>query len=52
MKLKKNIDLRSVTVTKTSLEIKIYMLDAVLVDDVFQDEPTVKELENKTTRML
>ena len=52
MKLKKNIDLRSDTVTKPSLEMKDYMLDAALGDDVFQDDPTVKELENKTARMF
>ena len=52
MKLKKNIDLRSDTVTKPSLEMKDFMLDAALGDDVFQDDPTVKELENKTARML
>ena len=52
MKLKKNIDLRSDTVTKPSLEMKDYILDAALGDDVFQDDPTVKELENKTARMF
>ena len=52
MKLKKNIDLRSDTVTKPSLEMKDFMLDAALGDDVFQDDPTVKELENKTARMF
>ena len=52
MKLKKNIDLRSDTVTKPSLEMKDYMLDAALGDDVFQDDPTVKELENKTAIMF
>lgn len=52
MKLKKNIDLRSDTVTNPSLEMKDYMLDTALEDDVFQDHPTVKELENNTARML
>ena len=52
MKLKKNIDLRSDTVTNPSLEMKDYMLDTALEDDVFQDRPTVKELENNTARML
>jgi len=52
MKLKKNIDLRSDTVTKPSLEMKDYMLNAALGDDVFQDDPTVQELEDKTARMF
>jgi threonine aldolase len=52
MKLKKNIDLRSDTVTKPSLEMKDFMLDAALGDDVFQDDPTVKELEDQTARMF
>ena len=52
MKLKKKIDLRSDTVTKPSLEMKDYMLDAALGDDVFQDDPTVRELEDKTARMF
>ena len=52
MKVKKNIDLRSDTVTKPSKEMKVFMMDAVLGDDVFQDDPTVKELEDKTARMF
>ena len=52
MKLKKNIDLQSDTVTNPSLEMKDYMLDTALGDDMFQDHPIVKELENKTARML
>ena len=46
------IDLRSDTVTKPSKEMKTFMMDAVLGDDVFQDDPTVKELEEKTARMF
>ena len=38
------IDLRSDTVTKPSNFMKEYMMDAALGDDVFQDDPTVKEL--------
>ena len=52
MKVKKKIDLRSDTVTKPSLEMKAYMLDAALGDDVFQDDPTVKELEDQTARIF
>ena len=44
------IDLRSDTVTKPSKEMKTFMMDAVLGDDVFQDDPTVKELEEKTDK--
>ena len=46
------IDLRSDTVTKPSKEMKTYMMKAALGDDVFQDDPTVRELENKTARMF
>ena len=46
------IDLRSDTVTKPSKEMKTFMMDATLGDDVFQDDPTVKELEEKTARMF
>ena len=42
MKLKKNIDLRSDTVTNPSLEMKDYMLDTALEDDVFQDHLLLK----------
>jgi threonine aldolase len=52
MKLKKNIDLQSDTVTNPSLEMKDYMLDTALGDDMFQDDPTFKELEIKTARIL
>tara|TARA_B110000858_G_scaffold45337_1_gene51996 strand:- start:919 stop:1944 length:1026 start_codon:yes stop_codon:yes gene_type:complete len=52
MKVKKKIDLRSDTVTKPSLEMKAYMLDAALGDDVFQDDPTVRELEDQTARIF
>ncbi|RFC53933.1 threonine aldolase family protein [Brumimicrobium aurantiacum] len=38
-------DLRSDTVTKPSKEMKAFMLDAPVGDDVFQEDPTVNELE-------
>ncbi len=41
-KITKNIDLRSHTITKLSLEMKDYMLDAALLDNVFQDAPMIK----------
>jgi threonine aldolase len=46
------IDLRSDTVTKPSNFMKEYMMDAALGDDVFQDDPTVKELEDKTAKLF
>ena len=52
MKVKKKIDLRSDTVTKPSIEMKAHMLDAALGDDVFQDDPTVRELEDQTARIF
>lgn len=52
MKLKNNIDLRSDTVTKPSIQMKAYMMDAELGDDVFEDDPTVKKFEEKTAQMF
>ena len=46
------IDLRSDTVTKPSKFMKQYMMDAALGDDVFQDDPTVQKLENKTAKLF
>ena len=46
------IDLRSDTVTKPSKFMKQYMMDANLGDDVFQDDPTVQKLENKTAQLF
>ena len=52
MKLKNNIDLRSDTVTKPSIQMKAYMMDAELGDDVFEDDLTVKKFEEKTAQMF
>ncbi|MAY84385.1 MAG: threonine aldolase [Flavobacteriales bacterium] len=41
------IDLRSDTVTQPTEEMKSYMMEAVLGDDVLGDDPTVIELEKK-----
>ena len=46
------IDLRSDTVTKPSSAMKARMLEAELGDDVFEDDPTVKEFESKTANMF
>jgi len=39
------IDLRSDTVTQPTLEMRQAMYDAVVGDDVYEDDPTVKQLE-------
>ncbi|MEQ6119240.1 GntG family PLP-dependent aldolase [Reichenbachiella sp. MALMAid0571] len=41
------IDLRSDTVAKPTLQMKEFMFDARVGDDVFGEDPTVIELENK-----
>ena len=46
------IDLRSDTVTKPSKEMKDFMMNAELGDDVFQDDPTVNLFEQKTANMF
>jgi len=52
MNEKKVIDLRSDTVTKPSPEMRTAMAEAIVGDDVFGDDPTVKLLEAKTAEML
>ena len=44
------IDLRSDTVTQPTEEMKSYMMEAVLGDDVLGDDPTVIELEKKAAK--
>lgn len=39
------VDLRSDTVTRPSREMKEYMLNAPVGDDVFEEDPTINELE-------
>lgn len=46
------VDLRSDTVTKPTPEMRAAMAAAVVGDDVFEDDPTVKELENKVARLF
>ena len=46
------IDLRSDTVTKPSISMRQAMARAVVGDDVFDDDPTVKKLEALVARML
>lgn len=49
---KKNVDLRSDTVTKPSEEMRKAMYNAAVGDDVSQEDPTVNELEELAARML
>ncbi len=48
----KIIDLRSDTVTRPSAEMRKAMADAIVGDDVFEDDPTVKKLEEKVASTL
>src|SRR6478735_7528024 len=46
------IDLRSDTVTKPTAEMRRAMADAEVGDDVFGDDPTVNELEERAAELL
>lgn len=46
------IDLRSDTVTRPSAAMRVAMAEAVVGDDVFGDDPTVRELEEVSAEML
>jgi threonine aldolase len=46
------IDLRSDTVTKPTPEMLEAMFSAKVGDDVFEEDPTINELENKTTKIF
>ncbi len=48
----KAIDLRSDTVTQPTAEMKEAMFSAKLGDDVFEEDPTVIELENKIAQLF
>lgn len=41
----KYVDFRSDTVTEPTKEMRVAMIDAIVGDDVYDDDPTVKELE-------
>jgi threonine aldolase len=49
---KKNIDLRSDTVTKPSLGMRQAIAQAEVGDDVFEDDPTVQKLEQTVAELL
>lgn len=44
------IDLRSDTVTQPSLAMRRAMAEAVVGDDVYRDDPTVRKLEQRLPR--
>lgn len=46
------IDLRSDTITRPSPEMKAYMIEAEVGDDVFEEDPTVIQLEEKIAGMF
>lgn len=48
----KVIDLRSDTVTKPTDEMRIAMFEAEVGDDVFEEDPTVQQLEGKAAAVL
>lgn len=50
--MNKKIDFRSDTVTKPTLEMKEVMFGAPVGDDVFQEDPTVNELERYAAEMF
>ena len=50
--MKTMIDLRSDTVTKPSKKMLEAMMNAKVGDDVFGEDPTIKELENKAATMF
>src|SRR5947209_1956245 len=46
------IDLRSDTVTRPTPEMRAAMANAVVGDDVFDDDPTVHRLQERTAELL
>lgn len=50
--MKKNIDLRSDTITKPSQEMRKAMYDAEVGDDVYKEDPTANELEKYAAELL
>lgn len=46
------IDLRSDTVTQPSADMRAYMLNAKVGDDVFEEDPTINELEEKICQLF
>ena len=50
--MKKNIDLRSDTITKPSQQMRKAMYDAEVGDDVYKEDPTANELEKYAAELL
>ncbi|MCP8969543.1 threonine aldolase family protein [Ectobacillus ponti] len=48
----KKIDLRSDTVTQPTMEMRQAMFDAMVGDDVYQEDPTVRQLEETAAAVL
>lgn len=48
----KYVDLRSDTVTEPTREMRLAMVDALVGDDVFSDDPTMNKLEQMTAELL
>ncbi|PKM52097.1 MAG: low-specificity L-threonine aldolase [Firmicutes bacterium HGW-Firmicutes-7] len=46
------LDLRSDTVTKPTWEMRVSMYEAEVGDDIYEDDPTVKELERKAAELV
>lgn len=46
------IDFRSDTVTKPTWEMRVSMYESEVGDDIYEDDPTVKELENKAAELV
>ena len=46
------IDLRSDTVTRPTAEMRRAMAEAQVGDDMFQEDPTVRELQERTAELL
>ena len=50
--MESTIDLRSDTVTRPTQEMKAFMFDAPVGDDVFSEDPTINELESYAAEMF
>ena len=48
----KYIDLRSDTVTEPTQRMREAMMDAIVGDDVYEDDPTMKELEEYAANLV
>lgn len=46
------VDLRSDTISKPTEEMREAMKNAVVGDDVYNEDPTVKELESRSAKLL